>query len=85
MAEGSDRLPDSVTQNLFVRSSPHPEEFTTQVEGYKFCKPDRGSGDKIDYHGLLQSFRTSGFQATNFGLAVEEINKMVWDFLSYAA
>jgi hypothetical protein len=25
----------------------------------------------------LESFRVSGFQATNFGLAVEEINKMV--------
>ncbi len=31
----------------------------------------------IDYHALLQSYKYSGFQATNFGLAVEEINKMI--------
>lgn len=75
MADSGDRLPESVTQNLFVKSTPHPEEFTTKVEGYQFCKP--GAGD-VDYHALLRSYRTSGFQATNFGLAVEEINRMVW-------
>ncbi|KAL1130573.1 hypothetical protein AAG570_011819, partial [Ranatra chinensis] len=31
----------------------------------------------IDYGQLLQSYRQSGFQATNFGLAVEEIQKML--------
>ncbi len=31
----------------------------------------------VDHHALLESFRRSGFQATNFGLAVEEIKKMV--------
>lgn len=31
----------------------------------------------LDYHHLLQSFRTTGFQATNFGLAVDEIGKML--------
>lgn len=80
MAEGSasDRLPDSVTQSLFVKSSLHPEEFTTKVEGYRFSKPDPSCpGSKVDYHALLQSFRTSGFQATNFGLAVDQINRMV--------
>ena len=41
-----------------------------KVRGYNF-------NDGTDYHKLLQSFRTSGFQATNFGIAVEEINKMV--------
>jgi len=30
-----------------------------------------------DHHKLLQSYKVSGFQATNFGLAVEEINKMI--------
>ena len=40
------------------------------VKGYDF-------NDGIDYHKLLQSYRTSGFQATNFGIAVEVINKMV--------
>lgn len=67
---------ESVTQNLFKESSPHPTEFQTEVKGYCFTKPD-GSGTTVDYHALLQSFRTTGFQATNFGLAVEEIDKMV--------
>jgi hypothetical protein len=31
----------------------------------------------VNHHTLLQSYRTSGFQATNFGLAVEQINQMV--------
>ena len=69
-------LPLSVTQNLFVKSSPHPEEFTTKVQGYQFTKPDQ-SGSKVDYHALLQSFKTSGFQATNVGLAIDQINQMV--------
>nr|CAD7417512.1 unnamed protein product [Timema poppensis] len=33
----------------------------------------------VNYSKLLETFRYSGFQATNFGLAVEEINKM-WSF-----
>jgi len=31
----------------------------------------------VDHHALLQSFLHSGFQATNFGLAVEQINAMI--------
>ncbi len=31
----------------------------------------------VDHHALLRSYRTSGFQATSFGLAVEQINAMV--------
>lgn len=31
----------------------------------------------IDYEQLLSVYRYSGFQATNFGLSVEQINKMV--------
>ena len=41
-----------------------------QVKGYDF-------NEGVDYHALLQSYKYSGFQATNFGLAVEEINKMI--------
>ena len=43
---------------------------SAQVAGYDFNKG-------VDYHALLQSYKYSGFQATNFGLAVEEINKMI--------
>lgn len=81
--DGSDRLPDSVTQTLFMKTAPYPQEFKTKVEGYHFPRPDRaGSGSKVDYHALLQSFRTSGFQATNFGLAVDQINQMVSSYLA---
>lgn len=41
-----------------------------EVKGYDF-------NNGVDYHRLLQTYRYSGFQATNFGLAVEEIIKMV--------
>ncbi|KAH9388247.1 hypothetical protein TYRP_009459 [Tyrophagus putrescentiae] len=42
----------------------------TEVAGYDF---NRG----INYSELLKSFLTSGFQATNFGLAVEQIEQML--------
>ncbi|GFU16194.1 probable deoxyhypusine synthase [Nephila pilipes] len=40
------------------------------VKGYDF-------NDGVDYRALLESYKTSGFQASNFGLAVEEIKKMI--------
>ena len=43
------------------------------VRGYDFG----GKPGHVDYEKLLASYLTTGFQATNFGLAVEEINKMV--------
>ena len=55
-----------------MKSGPMPAEFSTQVKGYEFER-----GVPVNYHDLLQSFRTSGFQATNFGLAVEQVTKMV--------
>ncbi|OWA50678.1 Deoxyhypusine synthase [Hypsibius exemplaris] len=41
------------------------------VRGYDFSDPT------VDYHKLLSTFRTTGFQATSFALAVDEINKMI--------
>lgn len=40
------------------------------VKGYNF-------NEGIDYNELLKTYRNCGFQATNFGLAVEEIKKMI--------
>ena len=40
------------------------------VKGYDF-------NEGINYHSLMQSFRQTGFQATNLGLAIEEVNRMV--------
>lgn len=42
----------------------------TTVHGYNFS-------DGLNYEKLFSSFKTTGFQATNFALAVEEINKMI--------
>ena len=45
-------------------------EGSETVRGYDF-------NNGLDYHELLRSYKRSGFQALNFGKAVEEINKMV--------
>jgi len=37
----------------------------------------------VNYKTLLDTYRFCGFQATNFGLAVEEINKMVRNILTH--
>ena len=51
------------------------DEITSRpkVAGYDFNKG-------INYHELLHTYKTSGFQASNFGLAVEQINDMVSSF-----
>nr|XP_018898363.1 PREDICTED: probable deoxyhypusine synthase [Bemisia tabaci] len=54
---------------VFVSSSSMPND-TPIVTGYSW---DKG----LDYEGLLATYKHCGFQATNFGLAVEEINKML--------
>ncbi|CAH1179536.1 unnamed protein product [Phaedon cochleariae] len=41
-----------------------------RVAGYNW-------NQELDYDKLLKSYLHTGFQATNFGLAVEEINKMI--------
>jgi len=53
-----------------VSTSGQIQESTPCVRGYDF-------NDGIDYHALLQTYRTTGFQATNFGLAIDEINRML--------
>jgi deoxyhypusine synthase len=44
---------------------------TTQVRGMDW------SAHGLDYDRLFTSLKTTGFQATNFALAVDEINKMI--------
>ena len=62
-------VPSIAANAVLVQSGKLPVE-PVEVKGY-----DLNQG--VDYHALLKSFRTSGFQATNFGKAVEEIDKMV--------
>lgn len=58
---------------VLVASEKLPED-TPVVGGYDF-------NNGINYDLILQSYLNSGFQATNFGKAVQEIDKMVKAFL----
>ncbi|KAG8007041.1 Deoxyhypusine synthase [Nibea albiflora] len=54
---------------IYRKTIPLPED-TPKVHGYDF-------NQGVDYQALLQSFLNTGFQATNFGLAVQQINSMI--------
>ena len=74
-ASASDgELPPTLAQeSVLIQSEPMPEGSKT-VKGFDWSNVHDG---KVDYHALLQSYRTCGFQALNFGMAVETINEMV--------
>lgn len=57
-------------KDAVLRKSEKLPDVTPIVKGY-----DWNNG--INYDQLLGSYLHSGFQATNLGLAIEEINKMV--------
>lgn len=61
--------PQIAKDAVLVSSNKLPDD-TPQVKGYDW-------NDGINYEQLLDSYVNSGFQATNFGKAVNEINKMV--------
>lgn len=61
--------PAAALAAVLKHSSTLPPE-STQVRGYDF---NRG----VDYRTLLKAFGTTGFQATNFGRAVQQVNAMV--------
>eukprot|EP00960_Hanusia_phi_P035960 752055-Hanusia_phi.AAC.2 len=64
MSESTSKAEEAV----LIQSVPMPAD-SVKVRGYDF-------NEGVDYDRLLGSFVSSGFQATNFGLAVDEINKM---------
>lgn len=66
----SEEVPKIAVEAAFKSSINLPES-TPKVEGYDFS---RG----IDCEAILQSLATTGFQASNYGRAVEHVNKMVW-------
>ncbi len=69
-----DSIPPTLAQeSVLIKSEPMPEGSET-VKGFDWSGVQGGN---LDYHALLQSYRTCGFQALNFGLAVETINAMV--------
>ncbi|XP_055373296.1 probable deoxyhypusine synthase [Condylostylus longicornis] len=61
--------PSIAKDAVLVTSEPIPEG-TPVIKGYEW-------NNGINYSALLESFLNTGFQATNFGLAVNEINKML--------
>ena len=71
MAENSSAAAPSIaTEAVMVHTSGQLPVDPVVVKGYDF-------NNGVDYNQLFDSFKISGFQATNFGNAVDEINKMV--------
>lgn len=62
--------PPEVAVHSALKTSIDLSPDVNTVAGYDFNKG-------VDYHSILESYKRCGFQATNFGFAVEEINKMV--------
>lgn len=56
--------------NYIYRKTVPISEDTPKVQGYDF-------NQGVDHRALLQSYLNTGFQATNFGLAIQQINSMV--------
>ncbi|KAM4678472.1 deoxyhypusine synthase isoform 1-T1 [Discoglossus pictus] len=67
-------LPCDAKGAVLMPSDSLPEG-STQIRGYDF---NRG----VNYEALLQSYLTTGFQASHYGQAVKEINNMIEDKLS---
>ena len=65
----ADQVPESIQKAVLTHSGNLPVE-PIEVKGYDFNKG-------VDYDRLFESYRTTGFQATSFAFAIEEINRMV--------
>lgn len=63
-------VPASAAAAVLVRSEPLPEGATI-VKGYDF------SNGPVDYNELLSSYAATGYQATNFGRAIDIVNGML--------
>jgi deoxyhypusine synthase len=63
------QIEDSVKQAVLVPSVDISKDAKT-VKGYDFNKG-------VNFEALLNTYATTGFQATSFGKAIDEINKMI--------
>lgn len=68
-------IPPEIAVNAVLKASEKMPEGSQTVKGYDF-------NDGLDYSALLATYKKSGFQATNFGKAVDEINNMVGNIQS---
>ena len=62
--------PPSVAREAVLKPSAELLVDMPKIRGYDFNKG-------LDHRALLQSYITTGFQASNMGLAINEINRMV--------
>lgn len=62
--------PPKIAFEAAMKPSTNATLKTETVSGYDF---DQG----VNYQALLETYKRTGFQATNFGLAIEEIKKMI--------
>lgn len=61
--------PSLAAEAVMVTSEPMPED-TPTVKGYDF-------NEGLNLKAVLDTYVNCGYQATHFGRAVEELNKMV--------
>jgi len=61
--------PIKALEAVLLNSISMPQD-AIKIQGYDF-------NDGLNYENLIQSYFTTGYQATNLGKAIEEINKMV--------
>ena len=62
-------VPSDVLETVLAKSESMPPD-SVAVKGFDF-------NNGVDIHSLLSTYITTGFQATHFGRAVKEIEKMV--------
>lgn len=67
-------VPQSIEAAVLLKSTQMPSD-SVQVQGYDFNS--FSSSDPTALSNILKSYLTTGFQATNLALAIEEINNMV--------
>jgi len=65
-----DTVPEATTAAVLSKSESLPDD-TPIVQGYGF------EDDVTDYDALFASYAKTGFQATNFGKAIDIVNDMV--------
>ncbi|GAB5030686.1 deoxyhypusine synthase [Nannochloropsis oceanica] len=70
----SPTVQDGAKTAVLLASTPLPEA-TPTVRGFDW-NAALASSEGVSLHGLLGSFLTTGFQATNLGMAIKEIERM---------
>ncbi|KAF2068452.1 hypothetical protein CYY_010222 [Polysphondylium violaceum] len=66
----NNEAPESAKNAVFFQSSDEELKGKPKIQGYDF-------NQGVDYEKLFESFKTTGFQASAVGSAIEEIKKMI--------